>query len=194
MRRSTLTLAAAGAVAMLLTGCGGDDPVSRATPAAGHSPSPGVEQAAQGSGGDGGGSGGDPGPSSAGSEPTPPPGEDPPEDAPAGSDGQAEPEPPAPRETVRHGGTYWAVLWVEGSASAPLADIRQAIQERWGPVWMHGDIGCNQGAADALGVSADALAVSVHFDTETAARQFAATAELGAEPTGHARVTTYCLD
>lgn len=258
MRRVTLTMTAAGAAVVMLAGCGGNDPVSQATPAAGRTPSSATEQAAQGADGDasssnqsdrsgdgaeaagasastsggedgssdGGGdaasgeggassggeggtssggddsesSGGDGGASDRGApggspEPTPPPVEDPPtgpEEGTAGSSGSA--AIPTPLATIRHGGDYWAVLWVDGSSRAPLNDIRQAISDRWGAVWMDGDIGCNRGAADALGVGAHQRAVSVHFDTEAKARRFATNASLGAAPTGYAQVTTYCLD
>lgn len=244
MRRVTLTMTAAGAAVVMLAGCGGDDPVSQASPGSEPTPTPAVEQAEQDtgdtssssqsgdaeggdgvsggedsssgasstSGGDGDASGdgdgdasgtgddasgtgddasGDDGGASSSAEPTPPPVTDPPtsEEDTAGSS-----DVPAPRATIRHGGEYWAVLWAEDTTSAPLNDVRQALHDRWGAVWMDGDIGCNDGAADALGTSGDQRAVSVHFDTEAEARRFASEASLGAAPTGHAQVTTYCLD
>lgn len=103
-------------------------------------------------------------------------------------------QPPAPLEFIDHGGRYWAVLWVDGATDADLGAVRQAIDDRWGPVWMDGDIGCQRGAAEALDVDDDARAVSVHFDTEDAASRFAEHADLSAPPTGFAQVTTYCLD
>lgn len=106
----------------------------------------------------------------------------------------ATPEVPEPREVVEHGGQYWGVLWVGEFGDPALDQVRQAIDQRWGPVWMDGDIGCNDGAADALDAAPDARAVAVHFDTEADAAQFAEHADLPSDPTGYAQVTTFCLD
>lgn len=103
-------------------------------------------------------------------------------------------QPPAPLEVIDHGGRYWAVLWVDGATDADLGVVRQAIDDRWGPLWSDGDIACQDGAAEALDVDQHARAVSVHFDTEDAASRFAEHADLSAPPTGFVEVATYCLD
>lgn len=111
-----------------------------------------------------------------------------------GTDEEVARKVPEPLEFIDHGGRYWAVLWVGEYDDPALDEVRDAVDQRWGPVWSDGDIGCNQGAAETLGVGSDTRAVAVHFATEGDAYDFADHAGLQVAPTGLAQVTTYCLD
>lgn len=66
------------------------------------------------------------------------------------------------------------MLWVGEYGDPALDEVRDAIDRRWGAVWMDGDIGCNDGAAQTLDVDSDKRAVATHFATEADARRFAA--------------------
>lgn len=55
-----------------------------------------------------------------------------------------------------------------------------------------GEVGCDQGASEALGVPPDAHGVSVMFTTREAAEAYAAS--LPTSPTGIAEVTVGCAD
>jgi hypothetical protein len=94
-----------------------------------------------------------------------------------------------------HGGTYWAVyLWVGAAGSPEAADVSDQLLAEFGIDAGPGDLGCDQGAAEALGTNAE-QGIAVYFDTEEDANEFAQQAGL----LDHTRrviahVTTYCLD
>lgn len=108
--------------------------------------------------------------------------------------GATDEELPEPLTDIEHGGQHWAVLWVGEYGDSELDRVREAIDQRWGPVWSDGDLACDRGAAEALDADPDARRVAVYFDAEADARQFAKHAERPSEPAGYAQVTTHCLD
>lgn len=101
---------------------------------------------------------------------------------------------PTPLADIEHGGRYWAVLWVGEYGDPELDRVRDAIDQRWGPVWSDGDLACDRGAAEALDADPTARRVAVYFSTEANARHFAEQAALPSQPAGYTQVTTYCLD
>jgi len=112
-----------------------------------------------------------------------------------GSSYPAELGGPPPVDPV-HGGTYWAVYpWV-GAAGDPAADAMVGhLFDQFGIQAVQGEVGCDQGAAEALGPEAK-WRVGLYFDTRVDARAFAAQLELSGGVTNApiAQVTTYCLD
>ena len=57
------------------------------------------------------------------------------------------------------------------------------------------DLGCNQGAAKALGVEASSITASLYFETQDQANQARAAFEArGQQAVGVAHVAMYCLD
>jgi hypothetical protein len=111
--------------------------------------------------------------------------------------GIAEFEEPTPTPVdPLHGGTYWAVYPWLGPAGDPEANaVVGQLFDEFGIQAIQGEVGCDQGAAEALGTQAE-WRVAVYFETEDEANAFASDAGL----LGHeadpviARVTTYCLD
>ncbi len=105
------------------------------------------------------------------------------------------PVPEAPADaTLEHGGTYWAVyLWVGETADAK-AEAAVARAADLGYTTGVGDLACDQGAAEALGVAPDqsGSAVAIYFDSRADAA--AASGLFEPAPVGIARVTTFCLD
>jgi hypothetical protein len=107
---------------------------------------------------------------------------------------QGEPVSPTPVDPV-HGGTYWAVYPWLGPAGDPEANaVVGQLFDEFGIQAIQGEVGCDQGAAEALGTDA-VWRVAVYFDTDTEANAFAMQAGL----LDHTRrviahVTTYCLD
>jgi hypothetical protein len=101
---------------------------------------------------------------------------------------------PTPVEPM-HGGVYWAVYpWVGAAGDREADDVSAELFAQFGIEAFPGDLGCDQGAAEALGTDAE-QGIGVYFDTETEANDFAQIAGL----LDHTRrviahVTTYCLD
>lgn len=93
---------------------------------------------------------------------------------------------------VEQGGRYWAVYVVVGELGDPALDDASAQLVAQGIESYPGTLNCDQGAAEALGVSQDTGAVGVYFATREEAEAFAAT--LDPPPAGIARVETYCAD
>jgi hypothetical protein len=112
-----------------------------------------------------------------------------------GSSHPAELGGPPPVDPV-HGGTYWAVYpWV-GAAGDPAADAMVGhLFDQFGIQAVHGEVACDQGAAEALGPGAE-FRVAVYFDTEVDALAFVDQLAIsgGVPDAPIAQVTTYCLD
>jgi hypothetical protein len=113
-----------------------------------------------------------------------------------GGGGAAAPADPPPATPIEHGGTYWGLyLAVAADADEPEFIEWSAQAEAAGYTTGPGELACDDGAADGLGVPVDWFGVAVYFstreDAETASAWFAAN---HGEPHGIARVTTYCLD
>jgi hypothetical protein len=112
-----------------------------------------------------------------------------------GSSYPAELGGPPPVDPV-HGGTYWAVYpWV-GAAGDPAADAMVGrLFDQFGIQAVQGEVGCDQGAAEALGPEAQ-WRVGVYFDTRVDARAFVDQLAIsgGVTDAPIAQVTTYCLD
>lgn len=49
--------------------------------------------------------------------------------------GATDEELPEPLTDIEHGGQHWAVLWVGEYGDSELDRVREAIDQRWGPVW-----------------------------------------------------------
>jgi len=114
--------------------------------------------------------------------------------------GTVEPSPtqadrPEPVSSIKQGGTYWA-LYVSVANSVNDADIKlaeanlRALGVKGG--WSSGDISCDEGAAKALGVPSDSVAVAVYFKTQPDAMAFSAL--LSTPSVGIVQVKTYCAD
>jgi hypothetical protein len=100
--------------------------------------------------------------------------------------------------SIEHGGSYWAVyVAVEPDEGRVLADARDRV-EAAGYTPGGGDLACDQGAAEALGMErqAQAMTVAVYFDTRDDAETFFGllASRLEPPPVGIANVTTLCLD
>ena len=94
-----------------------------------------------------------------------------------------------------HGGSYWAVFLDVSRAgdTAGEQEAREALAAA-GYRGSGGDVGCAQGASEALGLD-PAIAytgVWVEFATAAEAQRFVDLYEPGV--VGTARVTAYCLD
>jgi hypothetical protein len=97
---------------------------------------------------------------------------------------------------VEHGGTYWAVYLGVAEGGSPELDAAMEFARRLGVKAGSGDLACDQGAAEVLGVPADWQGVGVYFATREDAERFyigSGLSDLDAEPL-IARVTTFCLD
>jgi hypothetical protein len=109
------------------------------------------------------------------------------------------PPPTLPPEVIpQHGGTSWGLyLAVAPSVDDPEVERWTERMETIGYTPSFGDLACDDGAAEALGVDPGSSRVAVYFatrqDAETAAGTIEISLELGT-PVGVARVTTYCLD
>ena len=108
------------------------------------------------------------------------------------------PSPTFPPEAeAEQGGRYWAVfLSVERGSDATGPEISEALRaaEEVGYEAGAGDLGCTQGAAEALGLdpALPYVGVSIFFASAELAQQFVDAYEPGV--VGTAEVTAYCLD
>lgn len=99
-----------------------------------------------------------------------------------------------------HGARYYGVYVFIGRPDDPGFDGSiERLQEmglKRGTNFSDGDLGCDDGAMEGLGLSDEeargALAVAVYFEKETDAHAFAASLE--PPPEGVARVRTLCAD
>jgi hypothetical protein len=103
----------------------------------------------------------------------------------------------AARARAEHGESYWGVYLHAGESTRGL-DAEEAgklLRERGlalGEDFSKGELGCDVGAAEALGLPEETIAIGVYFRDEADARAFAAS--LPREPVGIARVQTMCRD
>lgn len=112
-------------------------------------------------------------------------------ESPTPSESPLPPLPPAV-ESPQHGGTYFGVYLAVGEARDPK--LTTAVQEAaaLGYRVFPGDISCDQGAAEALGVSNNLFAVAVYFERRGQANDLLPWLEL--PPLGVVKVRTYCAD
>jgi hypothetical protein len=108
---------------------------------------------------------------------------------------EAEAVAPMPVDPV-HGGTYWAVYaWLgSGDQEAQIEEAQRYLENR-GVHGLRGSLSCDEGAAEALGTSADHK-VAVYFETQEEANAFALQAGLLGHEAGPvvAQVTIVCLE
>ena len=105
----------------------------------------------------------------------------------------SEPAPKPLGAEVQQGSSAWAVYLAWGKSTSEPAmksSAQRATQEKLNP--SVGELRCDAGAIEALGVSESLLAVRVYFSTEDAARRFAE--QRTPRPLGIANVKTMCLD
>jgi hypothetical protein len=91
-----------------------------------------------------------------------------------------------------HGATLFGVYVVVAEPGAAALEEAAAPLRARSILVSVGELGCDAGAAEALGVAPDQHAVSVMFETREAADAFAAT--LASPPAGIAQVTVGCAD
>jgi hypothetical protein len=108
------------------------------------------------------------------------------------------PEFPSAKEPLEHGGDAWAVyLAVADDFGDPSLDEASSLAETYGYFAGVADVNCDQGAAEAVGVSSGGseAVVGVYFDSEMDANQFVLAYEArGHTVAGMGLVQTYCLD
>jgi len=93
---------------------------------------------------------------------------------------------------VEQAGTYWAIYLAVGEQGAPELEQTTDYLAGLGIESYAGDLACDRGAAEALGLSEDLTAVGVYFVEREDAQDFAE--KLPTPPTGIAKVRTYCAD
>jgi hypothetical protein len=103
---------------------------------------------------------------------------------------------PTPVDPVQ-GGAYWAVYaWLGAEGGSESSAVVGQLFDDYGIQAYQGDLACDQGAAEALGIRGEYVwRVAVYFDAEEDAQRFAKEADLldlRWDPV--AEVTTYCLD
>lgn len=108
------------------------------------------------------------------------------------------PEFPPPAGELTHGGQSWAVyLALADDFTAPELEEAQQLADMYGLFAGFGDLGCDQGGAEALGVDPNGewAVASVYFDSEAEAEQFVDAFEArGHTVAGVGPVQTFCLD
>jgi hypothetical protein len=108
---------------------------------------------------------------------------------------QGEPVGPMPVDPL-HGNTYWATyVWVGAAGTPESNEVVGKLSDDFGIQAIQGEVGCDEGAAEALGPGA-AWRVAVYFETRGDASAFADDYRIryaGSDPV-IAQVTTYCLD
>ena len=91
-----------------------------------------------------------------------------------------------------HGSQYWAAYLAVGTPGDPaLQQVLEDVQELWPGAGL-AELGCDQGAAEALGRDRAEHAVAVYFPTEQHVTEFRRRWE--APFVGAVRVTTSCAD
>ncbi|KQY22867.1 hypothetical protein ASD16_09645 [Cellulomonas sp. Root485] len=100
--------------------------------------------------------------------------------------------PPQAADLV-HGAVVWGTyVAVVDSFDSPEADAAEARITELGYQPSEGDLGCDQGAAEALGLPENASVVSTYFATEQDAALFAQM--YGPDALGIAEVKLFCMD
>jgi hypothetical protein len=102
-----------------------------------------------------------------------------------------------PEVTPVHGGRVWAVYLAVGSPDSEwdMHKLGEAESYLQGHGYLGsgiGSVGCDQGAAEALGFDPTNNRVAVYFDSAARAQEFVAVYDR--QDVGSAEVTTYCLD
>jgi hypothetical protein len=98
---------------------------------------------------------------------------------------------PAALVDLQQGGTYWAVYIAVDDGGTYIRRVADRMEEQ-GVAVSSGEIACDHGAAEELGVPEEVLAVAAYFDTNADAAAFFAAVD--PSPLGVARVQTYCQD
>ena len=94
--------------------------------------------------------------------------------------------------TPVHGGQFWAAYVAVGAPGDPaLQQVLAEVQELWPGAGL-GELGCDDGAAAALGHDPAEHAVAVYFPTEQHVTEFRR--RWDGPYVGAARVTTFCGD
>jgi hypothetical protein len=111
-----------------------------------------------------------------------------------GATGGTEPQPlPTPiTGNVLHGERYFGVYLAAAPFDAP--ELEAAVEQLagYGVEAFPGSIGCDQGAAEQLGVSPDLAVVAIYFERRPDATAWVDA--LDPPPLGIAMVRTYCAD
>jgi hypothetical protein len=117
----------------------------------------------------------------------------------ASPDASADPVVGPPREVLpEHGERVWAVYLAVGSPDSErdmheLGEAESYLRGMYGYTGSGiGSVGCDQGAAEALGFDPAHNRVAVYFDSAAGAQEFVAVYDR--QDVGSAEVTTYCLD
>jgi len=103
---------------------------------------------------------------------------------------------PAPIDGFEPGHTYYGVHVAVASKMGPgleaaVSRVKAMGVGELGRGWIYGDLACDQGASQQLGVPTDWSSAAVYFYTRADAEAFAATHDPAA---GIARVKTKCAD
>jgi hypothetical protein len=101
---------------------------------------------------------------------------------------------PSPVESVNQGETYWAVYLGVGKPGS--AELRRAERrfDDLGITAKAGDLSCDQGAAESLGVEPGTFGVGAYFEREADAIAFATAVEADGPVHGPVPVQTFCAD
>jgi hypothetical protein len=183
VRIAVSALAAAGA----LVACTSEDGSPAASPTAISSPTPTPTPTAPATADPT-----TPGPTATSGTPEPTPSPTAPAEPPASPPPAGPASPPSVAEPV-HGGTAWGVYLAVMTSPDDPAYVQSGTRlERLGYFPSEGDVSCDEGAAEALGLEPNVLVRSVHFGSREDAEAFVAL--YGDDILGIAQVTTYCLD
>ncbi len=111
-----------------------------------------------------------------------------------GVSGSPQPQPlPTPiTANVLHGERYFGVYLAAAPFDSPELEAAVAQLAGHGVEAFPGSIGCDQGAAGQLGVSADLAVVAIYFERRSDAQTWVDA--LDPPPLGIATVRTYCAD
>lgn len=110
------------------------------------------------------------------------------------SDSPSPPPLPSPVVALEQGGEYFAVyLGIGASGSAVLRRAERRFAEH-GITAVAGDLSCDQGAAESLGVEPGSFAVGAYFDREAEAMTFAEALASEGVVYGPVPVQTFCAD
>lgn len=109
---------------------------------------------------------------------------------PSGTDELPQPVP------IEHGGTYWAVYFGVGEEGSAELEAAVDFARQLGIDAGSGELACDQGAAEALGVPERWHGVGVYFATRDDAERFYIESGLADHEVAPpiAKVTTFCLD
>jgi hypothetical protein len=102
---------------------------------------------------------------------------------------------PRPLSSPAHGASVWAVYAYVGQPGPKVREAITMLEQRGlvrGEEVSDGDLACDRGGAEALGVAADSMAVRAYFGSEADAKAFAAS--LPTRAAGVAKVQAGCAD